>query len=554
MLRKMISLVLVLALALSAVPAGAPAEGAEKRILVIETCDIHGHILNVSSGGPERFEYPLAYIAHVVNEARSSGQYDDVILLDGGDIYQGTPLSFMTGGAVMRCAFDAMKYDAVALGNHEFDWDVCEYAADRDGTMPPYELGDWYGDPSVPVLASDLYDASSGERVPFTRDYVVLEKAGLRIAVIGYIPDYRRTIMTSKIAPYTIDPSLDRLNALVREVYEKEQPAAAVVLVHDNPTQVAKAVDPALVQLVCGGHTNHELGKTAPNGVAYIQGGYHGRGYASAVLAVGADGTVRVEDPAYTDIMADRDALTLTDENAARLDPVIASVSVSAWEAVQEQMTEVLGWIDRPIETKPYKTLGASSAGNWITAQMLAVARPQGAVAAFYNSGGIRADFRIPSGRTTREITVNDVYTIVPFGNTLLIYDLSGAELAKLLADGLKSPNYGDQVAGLAFTYSATGTPDQYCDERDYTILSVTLDDGTEVDIHDTETLYRVCIIDFCATVPGSVFENREPVIPAADSPVDHESIVAHLRRVFAENGGYIAVDDSPRGTEVTPE
>ncbi len=85
---------------------------------------------------------------------------------------------------------DAMHYDAVCLGNHEFDWGVDEYAGDSEGTVAPYVLGDYFGDPKIPVLASNLYDAVSGERVPFTKDYAIIEKAGLRIAVIGYIPDY----------------------------------------------------------------------------------------------------------------------------------------------------------------------------------------------------------------------------------------------------------------------------------------------------------------------------------------------------------------------------
>ena len=59
----------------------------------------------------------------MVNDARSSGEYDDVLLLDGGDLYQGTPVSGMTGGAAVRAALNAMDYDAIALGNHEFDWD-----------------------------------------------------------------------------------------------------------------------------------------------------------------------------------------------------------------------------------------------------------------------------------------------------------------------------------------------------------------------------------------------------------------------------------------------
>ena len=100
------------------------AEDGEVRIRVFETSDIHGYLLDTSGGDEAAFQYRLAYIAQVVNEARASGDYDDVLLVDGGDIYLGMPVSNLTTGAAVRAALDAMDYDAVALGNHEFDWGV----------------------------------------------------------------------------------------------------------------------------------------------------------------------------------------------------------------------------------------------------------------------------------------------------------------------------------------------------------------------------------------------------------------------------------------------
>lgn len=68
---------------------------------------------------------------------------EDVLLLDTGDIYP--PHSNLTYGAAMRAAYDQMDYDAVGLGNHEFDWDVKTYATDAKGTMAPYEIGSYKG-------------------------------------------------------------------------------------------------------------------------------------------------------------------------------------------------------------------------------------------------------------------------------------------------------------------------------------------------------------------------------------------------------------------------
>ena len=524
--------------------------GREKRILVIETTDIHGYIMDASSGNEETFEYRLAYIAHLVQEARTSGEYDDVLLLDGGDLYQGMPISNMTGGAAIRAALDVMDYDAVTLGNHEFDWDVAEYAADQDGTIAPYVLGDYFGDEKTPVLASNLYDAATGERVSFTQDYTIVEKAGLRIAIVGYIPNYRGSIMYENIEPYTIDPDMDRLNSLIQRIREVEQPDALLILAHADPSEVAEAADPAVVDLVAGGHTHRIAADWAKNGIPYIQGYYYGNGFASAVLVIADDGEVTVEEVQYTSITDDKERLYDTEENAAYLDPEILAISHAAWTAVQEEMSEVLGYIDTPI-LKEYD-IGSCSAGNWITGLMLRAEANEGAIMAFYNTGGIRTSLKIPKNQETRDITVYDLYTMTPFANSLLLYDINGRELATLLQQGLKKTSYGDQMSGLTFTYTSTGDKETPMENREYTIQSITLDDGTEVDINDTNTLYRICISNYNATIPGSIFEGKEPVIPLSEAPTDIDAFILLLREEKEINEGYIAVDSGERGIDIT--
>lgn len=554
-IRKVLIAILVLlavfSMAIAETPGSVPEkQGEARRILVIETTDIHGYIMDASSGREETFQYRLAFIEHRIKEARASGEYDDVLLLDGGDMFQGTPVSGLTGGAAVRAALDAMDYDAITLGNHEFDWDVTEYAADREATIAPYVLGDYFGDARTPILASNLYEAGTGKRVPFTRDYVIVEKAGLRIAVVGYIADYRTDIMSGKIAPYTIDPDTDRLNALMRRIRDEEKPDALIVLAHADPAEVAEAVDPTVADLVAGGHTHEIKAERASNGIPFIQGNYYANGFASAVLAIAPDGKVTVGDVKYTGITENWEQLYDTKENAAHLDPEIMEISRATWTAVQEEMSEVLGYTDKSI-VQEYK-VGACSAGNWVTGLMLRTAQADGAKMAFYNVGGIRTSLIIPEGQATREITVYDIYTMTPFANSLLLYDVTGRELATLLKQGLNDSNYGDQMTGLTFTYTATGDPDTPREEREFTIKSITLDDGTEVDINDTKTLYRICTSSYNASMPGSIFEGKEPVIPLADAPMDNDEFIRLLRKEKEANGGYISVDTGSRGIEIT--
>lgn len=535
-----------------------PAVNGARRILVIETTDIHGYLLDASSGEESTFEYRLAYIAKEADRARKSGEYDDVILLDGGDIYQGTPVSAMTEGAALRAAMESIRYDAVCLGNHEFDWDVTECAADASATMAAYRMGEYEGDPDIPVVASDLYDAATRQRVDFTKDYVILEKAGKRIAVVGYLPDYSASVMAAKIAPYRIKADTAKLAELIGKVRETEHPDALIVLVHGRPKQLAEELNPEDVNLVAGGHTHEIQAKTAENGIAYIQANCYAAGYASAVLCFDEAGAVKVEDVSYHDITEDPSKLYDTPENTASFDEDVLAISRAAWAAVNGEMSEVLGYIDTPIRKKSVDDSPTTVAGNWVTGLMLEATRQYGAVAAFYNNGGIRKNLTLAKGEKKRPVTVYDIYTMAPFSNRLLIYELSGPELAQQIVNGLRTSNYGDQMSGLTFTYTVGGEPDATRRTKVYTVCSVTLSDGTEVDLTDGTKTYRVCVGDFNATQSGSVFSGKTPVIPEADSPAENESMIAALRREAAANDGLIPVDTSPRGTIVpaqeTPE
>ena len=525
----------------------------EDTVRVFETTDIHGYLLDTSSGNEDTFQYRMAYLANIFNEARASEEYDDVLLLDGGDIYQGTPVSNLLQGRAIRAALDKMGYDAVALGNHEFDWGVTKNA-DAEGTVPAYELGSFSGDPDIPVLAYNLYEAETGEPVPFTKDYVVVEKAGYRIALIGYIPNYRGDIMAAEINPYTIDEDLNKLAEKVHEINEAEKPDVTMILAHESPAGIAKAMDPAEVDLVLGGHSHTGRAGVAENGIPYLQGNCQAQGYASANLVITRKGagepSVTVTDPLYTGITAssNRPNLYDTEANADKLDPVILELSHLAWDEVKDEMEEVLGWIDVPI-TKSGKLSdnGATRAGNWISGLMLQGTAELHPVAAFYNSGGIRTSFNIPEGETTREITTGDIYTINPFGNSWLVYELTAPEIAQQLLNGFKEPNYGDQMSGLTFTYWQEGSGKNA--ERG--IVSITLSDGTKLDLNDNETKYRVCTTNYSATLDGSVFQGKEPIVPMADAPVDNVTIIELLRAAKAQGDGYIPVDETGRGTKV---
>lgn len=521
-------------------------------IKVFETTDVHGYITDVSSYKEDTFEYRLAYFSKIVNDARNNDAYEDVLLLDTGDIYQGTPHSNLTYGAAMRAAYDQMDYDAVGLGNHEFDWDVKTYATDAKGTMAPYEIGSYKGDSDIPVLMSNLYYKDSGERVEFTQDYTIVDKGDYKVGIVGWADDYSADIKASQIAPYTIDDNREKLKELAEEVDKKAD--IVVILAHSDPKSIAEEMDPEVVDLVAGGHTHKNVNGTADNGIDYMQGNCYAYGYSTAEIKVNPETKdVEVTTPEFKDISpkgGDHSYLYYNNGNNTQLDQEVTKISQAAWDAVKGEMYEVLGTVDQSI-TKDFidETNGTSSiAGNWLADMMLAATKDQNTVAAFANRGGIRANLEMAEGASSRDITVADIYTISPFGNRILTFAITGQQMGQQLERALiglnpeidstvayQASNLGDQFAGITATYKVV--------DGGIKVLSIMTDDGQMIDVNDTTKTYNVCVNEYCATLDGSVFKGMTPLVPMDEAPVDNLSTIAALREHRDTKGLNIELD-----------
>ena len=523
-MKKVLSIFLAVCIlmGLLCLPAGAEAADDWDKIRLYETSDIHGWIMSTSSGDPATYDYRMARIAYDVNLARNDPEYDDVILLDGGDMFQGPPISNLNHGAAIRAAMDLMDYDAVALGNHEFDWDVTVYAADDKATLAPYEMGDYKGDSDIPVVSSNFYYAGTDRRVNFTKDYTMLEKAGYKIAVIGYSPDYSPAIMAAKIAPYKIDADIGRLKEKIAEIKAAEKPDVTILLTHEGAPWIAPEFTPDEVDVVCCGHSHQFDAGVTENGVAYLQGGAQANGYAYADIEINSKtGEVRIANPSYEWYYPDAFQPAETD----KFDPQIKALSDAAWKAIEGQMNEVLGTVDHEIS--------GFLAGDWLSSLMVAATADLGTEFAFINPGGIRTWFTIEEGQTTRPITVGDMYAISPFSNHIMTYDITGAELAEHLAKAAEDSDFGSYFTGLRLVY------EKQADETEK-LVTVLLDDGRSVDLTDTEQTYRVSTNEFCATRIGSIFKDKTPVQNINDAPLDNDGAIEALREIGKQNNGVL--------------
>jgi len=172
---------LSLAVACPAVLA-APAPADKPRrvtISIVGTNDLHGHV--------EALPVLGGYLRNLrAARARDGG---GVLLVDAGDMFQGTLESNLGEGAGVVHAYNALGYDAAAIGNHEFDFGpVGEAATPRaPGDDPRGALKQRAAEARFPLLAANLLDGATGEvvRWPNVRPWTVVEAAGVRVGIVG---------------------------------------------------------------------------------------------------------------------------------------------------------------------------------------------------------------------------------------------------------------------------------------------------------------------------------------------------------------------------------
>ncbi|MBP3849687.1 MAG: right-handed parallel beta-helix repeat-containing protein [Prevotella sp.] len=545
------------------------------KLPVIETTDVHGTLVSTSG---RTNHYRLAYIADKANDIRGRGKdYDTrkLLLLDGGDIYQGTVLSNIRRGQPMYAAFDKMDYDAVALGNHEFDWGF-ETMVDDDATLLAYEFQGKHSDNKVPVLCANLF--RHGKRTHTTRDYVVLDKVatsadghrvGVKIGVIGMADYSAKSMFTHQFTDKGYDIPVDYAlaNAIADSLERSGSCDATVLLVHGQADEAAQALgQQSVIDLVLGGHSHKNMCDTTTWGLPYLQGKAYGMSYSYAELLFQVDATGRltfahVGNCRNLEVDGKKDTRRVAGENAADLEADIVELSDSAVEHVRPMLEKVIGHVNVDLVRNynnvddslalPQSGGRASTMGNWMSDLVRRIGRAE---VGFVNNGGVRTSFPL-DGATTRHITVSNVYEMFPFDNLIYVYELTYTDFLTLL-------QYAMTKSGAMLLSRMVGI-DCYLTVRaddSYTLRSL-VKDGTTVyaDGQWTEgwprRTVRVAVSQFVATVDRVdqstglhnplVKWNNTPRLKSKDS-VDNENAVRVLTEEAARHGGLLSVDTAP--------
>ncbi|MCR5408439.1 MAG: 5'-nucleotidase C-terminal domain-containing protein [Bacteroidales bacterium] len=545
-----------------------PTQPGEYVLPLIETTDMHGYIVTTDNNGT--VHYRLAYIADKADDIRGHGdqcQRDRLLLVDGGDLCQGASVSNLLSGWPVYVSMDIMGYDAVAAGNHEFDWGF-DTLVDQDATLPDYE---WDGQSvvnQVPVVCANLYQ--DGNRVPFTKDYVVVEKTAVntegatvpvKIGIIGFAVNYSGSIIATQFIDkgYSINDDYSIVNQIAAELESTGGCDATIMLIHGEAEGAAERLGKDTpVDLVLGGHSHRTLAGRTSWGTPYLQGGRYCEHYAYADLRfkVDASGTTsydRVGSLANLAVNSDRDRHVYPEHNVADLSEEILEVSEAALTATAQQQNDVLGYIS--VSASSYYISGSGDRAAVISNWMCDILRRIGdADVAFVNGGGVRTSLPL-NGQSRRDITVANVYEMFPFNNPTYVYSITYAELLQVLDYSMTSGGESlfSRMTGIDcyFTAEDHGTYTTYAVKSLAKDGTVIYQNGTwtgdwasrKLVLAVSEYLAITERTDYYTNLPNPLIEwNSTPRLLANDL-VDNENAVRVLRAEASASGGHLYVD-----------
>ena len=394
------------------------------RISIIHTTDLHGHILpttdytgNADLGG-------FARCATQIRRWRRQNQ--NSILIDIGDVYQGTDVSLRTNGALMIDLFNHLKYDAWVVGNHEFDWGIEIFA-------------NVVAESEMPVLAANmLIEGKASREIGDTRSpfakiqpFILKEFGGVKIAIIG---------LTTPGMPFWFRPEFIRgfdfeyaVGPVRRAITKaKSEGAHAIVLSGhmglkprsggDDFANNAVALTSEFPEIAAfvAGHTHQNIPNRLTNGVLLTQADHFG-------IHLG-----------HLDLLFDRSSKKLLQREARcelmnvqiPLDHIVLSRAKPFLDESAAALAQPIGMLadtlhvhGRPAEPSEVEALIGAAIIEALGARGVAV------------DGAMHGVFDEKNNFVAGPKTVNDIWNLVPFENYLVTAVLAPDEIRTIMEE-----------------------------------------------------------------------------------------------------------------------
>ncbi|MNH79894.1 Trifunctional nucleotide phosphoesterase protein YfkN precursor [compost metagenome] len=444
------------------------------KLTVLHTNDTHGRFWHNDKG-----EYGMAaqktLVERLRGEAKAAGS--EVLVLSGGDVNTGVPESDLQDAEPDFMAMNSIRYDAMAVGNHEFDNPLTILEKQREWAQ-------------FPMISANIYDKASGKR--YFDPYKVFKlESGLKVAVLGLTTeDTAQLVDPNNVQTLEFrDPTTEaaRLGQQIRDSKEANLVLAITHMGHyengqhgsnaPGDVEMARALPAGTLDAIIGGHSQNPVcmepgtpDKYADfkpgddclpdqqNGTWIMQahewGKYVGRAqfdYQNGKLTLTQYDLIPVN-------LKDADGAFIQEEITK--DPELYNTLLTYQEKGQQELGVVIGSTDGVLDGERANVRNKqTNLGRLITT---ATAEKLGTDFGIVNSGGVRAS--IAAG----DISYRDVLTVHPFGNTVNKATMSGSELAAYLGQvATKTINTGGyaQFGGINMAVD--------CQAKSVTIASV---------------------------------------------------------------------------------
>ena len=464
-----------------------PATGATGRVTlsIVGTTDLHGRVFPRGGRGG------LAQFGGYLRNLRAARERDGgaVLLLDAGDTFEGGIESNLSEGALVVDAYNALGYDALAVGNHEFDYGALDTAsADTAsaGGAPPDLRGALKAAAArarFPFLAANLIDDVTGRPVawPNVRPSTVVDAAGLRVGIVGVMTrDGLRLTLAANVQGLRTAPLAPAVEAAARRLRQRGVDVV-VVVAHaggwcarfDDPAdlsscdadgeifRLARQLPGGLVDAIVAGHSHAAVAHVVA-GIPIVQAYSRGTAFARLDLIVErGEGVVSARVFAPQGLCAavgpDGDCAARGAPPHYEGAPVEPDASVTA--AMRPELERVRRWRETPVGVVLETALTRNGAGLesplgnlFADAFRAAVPGADAAIGMGARRGGLRTD--LPAGA----LTLGPLYDVFPFDNRVVALVLTGTQLRQVLAREVSRRRRGvPGVSGIRVRVTCAG-------------------------------------------------------------------------------------------------
>lgn len=448
-----------MALATSAITSALPSPQA-KTINIIYTNDIHGTINpELKKKGPDKGKSMggVAHMGTVIKDLKEKSKGSSVIV-DGGDFAQGGYESGMTKGETMVKVMNKIGYDAVELGNHEFDW------SQKD-------LKNMTEKAEFQVLGANIEQEKPGE-LGDIKPYKIKEINGVKVGILGLItPDTTEKAKGKNLEGVNIKDPKEIAEKYIKEM-KKEGVDLVVALTHqgiDKDKELAQSVKG--IDVIVGGHSHTGTEKPEEvNGTLIVQGGSKGESVGNLQLDI---------DPETKKIRSFKNELIPVNAGEIKPDPEVEKIIKPVLEEAEKKKAEIIGTTSVDLSHNRDE-VKETILGNVITDGMR---EKTGSDIALINSRGIKAPVK------KGNITAGDIHNALPYESKIVTMELTGAQIRELMENSAGREDNNLQVSGMSMDIDRSKPPGEKVSN-----LKI---GGVEI---NQEKTYLVSVDDFLST------------------------------------------------------